>query len=65
MTRAERIAALEAALAAGVVQVRYSDGRSVTYASMADLRAELERLRAEDAAAAGRRIKAGVIRFRG
>lgn len=35
---ATQLAALEAALASGVLNVRYSDGKSVTYQSVADLK---------------------------
>lgn len=61
-TRAEQIAALRDVLATGASAVTL-DGKTVTYRSRAEIRAELAILEAEEAAATGgarplRRIKA-------
>jgi len=51
MTTAEQIAALNSALARGVLEVTDADGRSVRYANPADLRKQLDRLNGETATA--------------
>ena len=53
-TTAERIAALETALASGVLEVRY-DGQSVRYQSIDDLKKALAYFRDRQAEEAGRR----------
>lgn len=63
MGLADDIAALRAAWAAGVTQIRYSDGRSVTYASLRELREVIDRMEAEQAARMARRVKVGRVRF--
>lgn len=54
-TAAEKIEALETALARGVRQVIDADGRSVTYASLKDIQNALAALKSNQANTAGRR----------
>lgn len=48
---AAQLADLKAAYASGVLKIRYSDGREVTYASMSDLALAISRIEADLSAA--------------
>ena len=50
-----QVTALEEAIASGVLSVRQTDGRSVTYQSLSEMRAVLQEMRNEVNAAAGTR----------
>jgi hypothetical protein len=51
----EQLAALEEAIASGVLTVRHRDGRSVTYNSLSDMRSLRQQMKRELDVAAGSR----------
>ena len=59
---ASDLAALEAAYAAGILEITAASGKKLKYASMSDLWAAILRLRAE-LAPASRRHQSGVMRW--
>ena len=54
---ATQLAALEAALASGVLNVRYSDGKSVTYQSVNDLKTAIAEVKGGINAASTTRVR--------
>lgn len=58
----EQAGALETAIAAGLLSVRYAD-RTVTYQSLAEMRKLLRQMRIELGAATGQRRRPRVVRL--